>query len=332
MSTEIKNEANDFNNTNASIKSKKSKYKDILSALLIITLLITWGYIIWDRNNTRELVSQKDNVINTTSVQKDQLQKELEDATMRYEVIKSDNFKKDSTITSRDKEIETKKSRIKLLLSKINATKVEINEAQQLINSLNADIEGYKAQIASLESQKNALVNANEKISKDRDRIQKNYDSSLEEIKNKENTINIGSTLHASNFNITGMSEKGSGKIVTTTKAKKVDLLRISFDLDENMITSSGAKIFYIIITDPSGKIITTNQLNSGKFQTREGEVKDFTQKMEVNYIQNKRQTVSFDWKSMEPYQTGNYKIEVYNNGFKVGEGTRSLKKSGIFG
>jgi len=332
MSTSINNEPEQKNVTDPSLKSKKSSFKDIMSVLLILTLLVTWGYIIWDRNNTRELVSQKDNVITTTTAQKDQLQKELEDATLRYEVIKSDNFKKDSTITARDKEIENKKSRIKVLLSKIDASKAEINEAQQLINSLNLDIEGYKAHIASIESQKNELVNANVKISKDRDRIQKNYDSSLEQIKNKDNKIDIASTLHASNFNIIGMSEKNSGKTVATSKAKKVDLLRISFDLDENMITSSGAKIFYIIITDPSGKIITTNQLNSGKFQTREGEVKDFTQKMEVNYIQNKKQTISFDWKSMESYQIGNYKIEVYNNGFKVGEGVRSLKKSGIFG
>jgi hypothetical protein len=32
----------------------------------------------------------------------------------------------------------------------------------------------------------------------------------------------------------------------------------------------------------------------------------------------------------METFKIGNYKIEVYNNGFKVGEGTRTLKKGGI--
>ncbi|MEY4703383.1 MAG: hypothetical protein RIR96_1280, partial [Bacteroidota bacterium] len=31
-----------------------SKSKNILSAILIIALLATWGYIIWDKNNTRE--------------------------------------------------------------------------------------------------------------------------------------------------------------------------------------------------------------------------------------------------------------------------------------
>ena len=27
-----------------------------------------------------------------------------------------------------------------------------------------------------------------------------------------------------------------------------------------------------------------------------------------------------------------NYKIEIYHNGFKIGEGVRSLKKGGLFG
>ncbi len=330
MSTAIPQKEASLPENITELPEKKSKVKDILVGLLILSLLGTWGYIIWDKNNTRELVSQKDNLISTTSTQKDQLQKELEDATLRYENIKTDNAKKDSTISFRDREIEDKKSRIRTLLSKMNASQTDLNEAKALILSLNSDIEGYKAQIAILESQKVELTKANETVTKERDRIQKNYDSSIEQIKNRDNTIDIASTLHASNFNIVGLSQKSSGKIVETSKAKKVDLLRVSFDLDENMITTSGAKILYIIITDPSGKVITTNQLGTSKFQTREGDAKDFTQKMEVNYVQNKRQTISFDWKSMETFKIGNYKIEVYNNGFKVGEGTRNLKKGGV--
>jgi hypothetical protein len=41
---------------------------------------------------------------------------------------------------------------------------------------------------------------------------------------------------------------------------------------------------------------------------------------------------VSFDWKADKNFQSGDYKIEIYHNGFKIGEGVRSLKKGGIFG
>ena len=110
-----------------------------------------------------------------------------------------------------------------------------------------------------------------------------------------------------------------------------MDKLRISFDLDENMITQSGAKELYIIITDPDGKIIAMDEQGSEN-SIPGGRTKTFTQRLEVNYIQNKKQTVSFDWKQGSQFSTGNYKIEVYNNGFKVGEAYRPLRKAGLFG
>ena len=51
-----------------------------------------------------------------------------------------------------------------------------------------------------------------------------------------------------------------------------------------------------------------------------------------VPYEQGKRSNVSFDWKQDGRYQLGEYKIEVYHNGYKIGEGRKALKKGGLFG
>jgi hypothetical protein len=48
--------------------------------------------------------------------------------------------------------------------------------------------------------------------------------------------------------------------------------------------------------------------------------------------VQGQKQPVTVEWSQNSQFQTGNYKIEIYNNGFKIGEGTRSLKKGGLFG
>lgn len=310
---------------------KANTMRGILMGVLVAALLGTWGYIIWDKNNTKETLSQKDNLITSTSSQRDELQKELADATMRYDMLKTSNSKKDSTITEKDREIAEKSQRIQTLLTKSNASQRELNEARSLIASLNGDIEGYKTQIEMLEGQKVQLAQEKMVVTQERDRVIKDFDSAKVVIKQREDVIDIGSTLHASNFNIVGIKEKGSGKEKVTDKAKKVDKLRVSFDLDENMITSSGNKEIYVVITDPSGQTVAVESLGSGKFNTREGEEKTFTQKLDVNYVQNTRQTVTFDWKQDQDFSTGNYKIEVYNNGFKVGEGYRPLKKGGLF-
>jgi hypothetical protein len=151
-------------------------------------------------------------------------------------------------------------------------------------------------------------------------------------IKQKESVIDIGSTLHASNFDIVGIKEKHSGKEKITTTAKRVDKLRISFDIDENRITQSGTKDIYVCITAPDGNPVSVDALGSGKFVTRDGAEKPFTKKVQINYVQGEKQPVTVEWTQNSGFQTGNYKIEIYNNGFKIGEGVKSFKKGGLFG
>jgi hypothetical protein len=109
-------------------------------------------------------------------------------------------------------------------------------------------------------------------------------------------------------------------------------LFRVSFQLDENRIATSGQKELYVVVTGPDGQPISTPTNGSGTFQTRDEGEKVFTNKVDVQYEQGQRLPVSFDWKvDNSRYQTGNYKIEIYHNGYKIGEGTKSLKKGGLF-
>ncbi len=312
---------------NTSNKSTRA----ILTGALVVALLGTWGYIIYDKNKTKETVTQQENLIASTSSQRDELQKELEDAAMRYDMLKSSNSKLDSTITAKDRDIEEKRARIQTLLNKANATEAELSEARRLIASLNGDIEGYKNQIEILQGEKIELVQQKAVVTRERDNARKEYDSATVVIKEKEDMLNVGSTLQASNFNITGINEKSGGKEKTTTTAKRVDKLRITFDLNENLIAQSGNKEVYVCITAPDGTPVAVEALGSGTFSTRDGQQKFYTQKLDVDYTQNKRQSVSFDWKQNTNFVAGNYKIEVFNNGFKVGEAVRPLKKGGLF-
>ena len=310
----------------------RTDWRTFLSIGLVIALLGTWGYIIWDKSKTKEVLQQKESQLFSVRTEKDTLQSLLDEATNRYDQLKTNNAKKDSTITARDREISEKKVRIQGLLSKANATQAELAQARKLIASLNVDIEGYKQQIESLKTQNVQLAREKEAVTQEKIKVEKNLDSAKVVIKEKEDLLDVGSTLHASNFNISGVQEKKSGKEKITTTAKKVDKLRITFDLDENRIAASGPKDLYVAITAPDGSPVAVEALGSGKFTTREGEEKFFTHKVEISYTQGQKQTVSFDWKQNTNFATGSYKIEVFHNGFKIGEGVRVFKKGGLFG
>ena len=71
--------------TNMTSKSENKNLRNVLIGLLVVALLGTWSYIIYDKNKTKESIAEKETVIATTSTQRDELQKELEDAAMRYD-------------------------------------------------------------------------------------------------------------------------------------------------------------------------------------------------------------------------------------------------------
>ena len=311
---------------------KNNNNRNILTGILIVALLATWGYIIYDKNKTKQEKQDLTTQIVNSDSSKNELQNELNDAARRLDDLKTSNVKADSLLKTKDKDIEDLKNRVQTILNDKNATAAQLAEARRLIAELKGNIEVYTAQIDSLKTANVQLTQEKQQVTEERDVANKNYDSANHVIKEKENVIDIGSTLHASNFSIVGLKEKSSGKEKETTTAKRVDKLRISFDIDENRITQSGPKDIYVCITSPDGNPVTVDALGSGKFVIRDGSEIPFTKKVQIDYVQGQKQPVTVEWTQNSDFQTGNYKIEIYNNGFKIGEGVRSFKKGGLFG
>ncbi len=311
-------------------KEEGTNWRTILISVLIVALLGTWGYILWDRSNNKEIIQQKDTKYAAVVTEKDTLQTLLNEATDRYDVLKTISVKKDSTITARDKEIIEKKQKIQNLLATANGDKAKLAEARNLIASLNTSIEDYKSQVEILKGEKIQLTKEKEQVTLEKNKVIQDLDSTKNIVKEKEDIIDIGSTLHASHFYVIGINERKGGKEKETSTAKKVDKFRITFDIDENRITQSGNKDIFVVITTPDGKVVTEDGLGSGSFTDRDGNEVKYTKHLTISYVQGQRQSLSFDWKAGD-YTTGDYKIVVYNNGFKIGEGVHHLKKGGLF-
>ena len=311
---------------------KKNGGRNILTGILIIALLATWGYIIYDNNKKKQKEETLTSQVVTSDSAKNELQRELDDAALRLDALKTSNARADSLIETKDKDVQELKNKIQTILNDKNSTQAQLNEARRLIAQLKGNIDTYASEIETLKLQNTQLTERNVVVTQQRDSVVKNLDSAGQVIRQKENVIDIGSTLHASNFKIVGIQEKSSGKEKETSKAKKVDKLRITFDIDENRITQSGPKDLYVAISSPDGKPVTVDALGSGKFLTRDGAEKAFTKKVQINYMQGEKMPVTIEWSQNSDFQTGNYKIEIYNNGFKIGQGVVSFKKGGLFG
>ncbi|MFL9485638.1 hypothetical protein ACI6Q2_22845 [Chitinophagaceae bacterium LWZ2-11] len=306
--------------------------RKVIYGILIVLLIGTWGYIIYDKSKTKETIDEQKTQIVTVTGAKDSIQQAFNNASARLDSVSGSNVKLQGALADKNDEILKMKSNIRSILNKKNATASELAEAKKMIDELNGKIDGYVAEIEKLKGENQQLTTQNtqlttekQQLATDKDQLQQNLSTTQAE---KANIQDVASTLHASNINVEAIKIKSNGKEKETTTAKRADAMKISFDLDENRITPTGSKDIYVCVTGPDGKVIS----NGTTFTSRDTGDKQYTSKVQVNYEQGKRSSVSFNWQQEGlKYEPGNYKVEIYNNGFKIGEGTKTLKKGGLF-
>lgn len=320
--------------TNPTPQQPPKDNRKIIYAILVIALLGTWGYLIYDKNKSSDTITQLQTQYSSVDSARTSVQMEYNAALARMDSLAGSNTELSTALNEKKAEIDKLKADIKSELGKKNA---DLSKAKSMIAQLNGKINDLLTQIEELKQQNQVLTTSNQALTSERDSIstqkqivEQNLASTTAQ---KNAVVDVASTLHASNINIAAINIKNSGKEKTTTTAKRTDVFRISFDLDENRIAPSGTKELYVIVTAPDGNPITLPGNGSGTFTTRDAGEKVFTSKVTVQYEQGKLTPVSFDWKpEAGKYQTGSYKIQIYQNGFKIGEGYKTLKKGGLFG
>jgi len=309
----------------------KKDYKNLVIGLLAAGFLGTWGYLLSNNNKQEQTQTQQQAQISKVTDEKGQLQKNIDDALVRLDSLTGTNNKLTANINEKDGQVSKLKGQIRSLLSKQHLSKEEEAKAQSLIKDLNDKIGNLEQQVAQLTQDNQQLTADKTALTADKEKLTTDLQTTTATNQDLSKKVDIASTLNASNISITPMHERKDGKDKETTTARRVNKLVIGFDV-ANRIAQSGQVDVYVCITGPDGKPVSVPALGSGTFTTRDEGDKMFTAKVPVDFEAGKSKSVEFAWKQNSEFQKGNYKIEIYHNGFKIGEGTRELKKGGIFG
>jgi hypothetical protein len=309
----------------------RKDYKNLVIALLAAGFLGTWGYLLWNNNKQEQIQTQQQTQIAKVTDEKGQLQKNFDDALVRLDSLTGNNNKLTSSLNERDGQVAKLKAQIRGLLNKQHLTQAEEKKAQELIKELNDKISNLEQQVAQLTQDNQQLTADKAQLTSDKEKLTTDLQTTTTAKQDLEKKVDIASTLNASNISITPYHEKSDGKDKETTTAKRVNKLVIGFDV-ANRIAQTGQTDVYVCITGPDGKPISVPALGSGTFTSRDEGDKVYTAKVPVDFEAGKSKSVQFAWKQNSAFQKGDYKIEIYHNGFKIGEGTRTLKKGGLFG
>ncbi len=308
--------------------------RKVIYGILIGALVLTWAYIFYDKSKNEEEKQQLTAQVNQVDSARLEILEEFNLATIKIDSLTNNSIELQGSLADKNAAIQQLKSEIRSILSKKNATSAELEQAKALIAELNGKVNDLFAELQQVKAENKALTASNEQLNQEKTtltsqkaELEDNLNTTKSEKKKLEDKVDIASTLKATNINIAAINIKNSGQEVSTTSAKRADMFLVSFIVDENRVTPSGSKDLYVCITGPDGKLYT----EGGSFSTREEGQKSYTNQVTINYETGKQMPVSFNWKKNDKYQAGDYKIEIYNNGFKIGEGTRTLKKGGIF-
>ena len=305
--------------------------KSLIIGLLVAAIVILAGFFIFDHSkSTQNLKAQQTEVAKVTS-EKSNIQSSFDASLARLDSMQTSNTDLNGKLTASKEEIAKMKSEIRSILHKRNVTAAELSKARNLIAQLNGQITDLQSQIAMLQQQNDSLKQNVVVLTTQNQTLSHNLDSTHVVTQNLEKKVDVASTLNASNISITPVKVKNNGKEKVSTVAKRVDKLLVSFDVN-NRIIESGSTDLYVVVTGPDGKPVTTPNSDGNTFTTRDSSSKVFTAKLPVDLETAKTKNVQFNFSPAGHFQQGNYIIQIYQNGFLIGEKTRELKKGGLFG
>jgi peptidoglycan hydrolase CwlO-like protein len=285
---------------------------------IIVLLLISNIYFIVTKNKVTEQRDQVQAEFNFSDSSRKSVEADYNAALVRLDDLVSKNDQMQNLLGDKDGEIAKLRSQIDAIIKNKNATAAELGKAKRLINLLNSKVQTYEERIANLESD-------NERLGVEKDMLLEERDALDAE---REQLAKLGSILHVSNIRMTPIDIKRGGKKVSETqKAKRVDVMRIMFDIDENRIKETSVTEFFLRITGPEGTVLSNAAYGSGVTALDDGSSINYTlSKLIEVQKNNKISDVVVDWNQDSDYKTGDYRIEIYQGGFKVGSGNVTLR------
>jgi uncharacterized protein YoxC len=314
-------EEHNYSSTEVNTSGQPPKRNNTVIFIIIIAVLLGINiYLFTSRNKVSQQRDEAYTQLDTVTVDRDNVKSEYDAALARLDLLVGKNAQLDSMVTNKESEINRLRSQIQGILSNSRATAADYSRARALVGQLNSKVKTYEERIAELEQDNTRLNKYNQTLSEERDStVTKNIALSQK--------VRLGSVLHASNIRMVPIDLKRNGKKEKeTSKASRVDIFRITFDIDENRIAEDGVKDLYIRIIGPGGSLLSNAAYGSGVTNTSDGQTLNYTMAKQVSLQQGVPvKDIVVDWHQDSDYERGTYKIEIYNEGYKVGSGSIDL-------
>lgn len=224
----------------------------------------------------------------------------------------------DKAAFRRSNKVETGK-----YLAKIKEYEKFLVEKDEVIAQLRLENEHLVASNDSLSTHVGTLTNERQRLVQRQTELTDSVVTFTAANKELSAKVSQAAALKAQNLKVLTVNSRGKTKDKEEYKAKRVDKLKLVFNLPENALTAQESKDIYLRVLDPQGAVVANDATGSGDFEV-DGAPSKFTSRESVAY-QNNNQKVEmlYDNSQLRP---GKYSVELYSEGYKIGGTNFTIK------
>lgn len=230
---------------NTTSSNKTSKTPIIILALLLVGTLI-YSFKMYQDSEATALLLENEKI---------EVLKNLENMTSLYSEANADNevaneklIEAQTRLDSLMKELKTSKLTVSALL-KYKRKYFEMESEMEVLLEENATLKFQntllETSLDSTQVQLSTQVASNTKLEAQNQRLSE--------------SVEAAKKLTVERLNAYGVIQRRSGKLVPTTRASRVDNLRICYSVPSNVFTSSGDKNYLVQVIDPNLNVIGSN-------------------------------------------------------------------------
>lgn len=296
--------------------AKSSNRTGIIIALLSIIVIVQSVKIYLDYKDKVEIKEQKANV-----------EEELASTMQRLTEIKTELDQKIAEIQKLGgdvTELEKAKAEVESQLKRNG-----VRSAKE-IQLLKDKVEGYEEllkikddEIEKLASVNKVLFSENKTLKTKQNKLGDSINQlsrSKEELATK---VALASQLKAENVAVKSVNSKGKERD-SPFRNRQLTKLKVDFNIAENKVAPIEGKKVMIRVVDENGQVIFDVARGSGTFMLNGKE--EFYTAIQELLFDNTHQKLTFFYEKGSEYASGNYTVEIYTDGYLMGQSQFSVK------
>lgn len=299
--------------TNAPRKSNKAA---VAIALLSIVVIVQGIKIYLDYKDKaavkQELAASEEN-LESTLQRLNEIKLELDDKISQIDSLGGDVTELEKARAEVEVELKSVRKRNDKAVREL---KDRVEGYEELLVAKDAEIEKLQSINKELFTENRSLKTKQNVLNDSINRLAKNTDD-------LQSKVTIASQLKAENVVVMAVNSKGKER-ESPFRSRQIESLKVEFNIAENKVAPIEGKKIMIRVVDENGQPIFNVDKGSGTF-TLDGKEEFYTVAQEILF-DNTKQKLSFLYEKGSDYASGNYTVEIFTDGYKMGSMQFSVK------